>query len=171
MNQNLIYRGPEASHATRPIARRCKGSLRGSMVAALPGFPRPRIIQFESALEYAFLCLMLERDDVYHIQEQPPAVAFSGADGRPAHHIFDFLITLTSGERIAVAIKPMSRVLHLNFVSRRDPTYWMRRCAFRPAISRRALFRLTCQAETISFALQRGVFALIGHQDDPPLSP
>ncbi|MER5173715.1 hypothetical protein [Thioclava kandeliae] len=117
MNQNLIYRGPEASHATRPIARRSKGSLRGSIVAALPGFPRPRIIQFESALEYAFLCLMLERDDVYHIQEQPPAVAFSDADGRPAHNTFDFLITLTSGERIAVAIKPMSRVLRLNFVS------------------------------------------------------
>ncbi|APZ52948.1 Tn7 transposase TnsA N-terminal domain-containing protein [Salipiger abyssi] len=117
MKQNLIYRGPEPSHATRPIARRSKGSLRGSMVAALPGFPRPRIIQFESALEYAFLCLMLVRDDVHNIQEQPPAVSFPGADGRPSHHVFDFLITLTSGERIAVAIKPMSRVLHLNFVS------------------------------------------------------
>ncbi|PTW39752.1 Tn7 transposase TnsA N-terminal domain-containing protein [Rhodovulum kholense] len=116
MKQNLIYRGPEPSHATRPIARRSKGSLRGSMVAALPGFPRPRTIQFESALEYAFLCLMLVRGDVHHIQEQPPAVSFPGADGRPAHHVFDFLITLTSGERIAVAIKPMSRVLHLNFV-------------------------------------------------------
>ncbi len=52
MKNNLIYRGPEPSHATRIPARRSKGSLRGSMVAMLPGFQRPRLIYFESALEY-----------------------------------------------------------------------------------------------------------------------
>ncbi|SDG43144.1 TnsA endonuclease N terminal [Celeribacter baekdonensis] len=117
MKNNLIYRGPEPSHATRIPARRSKGSLRGSMVAMLPGFQRPRLIHFESALEYAFLCLMLVRDDVHHIREQPPAISYVGTDGRPARHIFDFLVTKKDGERIAVAIKPMQRVLKLNFAS------------------------------------------------------
>lgn len=117
MKKNLIYRGPEPSHATRVPARRAKGSLRGSMVALLPGFERPRIIHFESALEYAFLCLMLVRDDVHHIREQPPAISYAGSDGHPAQHVFDFLVTKMDGERIAVAIKPMQRVLKLNFAS------------------------------------------------------
>ncbi|MGS4985691.1 TnsA endonuclease N terminal [Pseudosulfitobacter pseudonitzschiae] len=117
MKNNLIYRGPEPSHATRIPARRSKGSLRGSMVAMLPGFQRPRLIHFESALEYAFLCLMLVRDDVHHIREQPPAISYVGTDGRPARHTFDFLVTKKDGERIAVAIKPMQRVPKLNFAS------------------------------------------------------
>lgn len=54
MNQNLIYRGPEPSHETRTISRRSRASLRGAMVAKLPGFARPRILLFESAQECAF---------------------------------------------------------------------------------------------------------------------
>ncbi|WP_240722848.1 Tn7 transposase TnsA N-terminal domain-containing protein [Poseidonocella sp. HB161398] len=117
MQDHLIYRGPEPSHATRVPARRSKGSLRGSMVAMLPGFQRPRLIHFESALEYAFLCQMLVRDDVHHVREQPPAISYVGIDGLPARHVFDFMVTKADGERIAVAIKPMQRVLKLNFAS------------------------------------------------------
>lgn len=50
MNDNLIY----PSHATRIPARRSKGSLRGSMVAMLAGFQRPRVIYFESASNTPF---------------------------------------------------------------------------------------------------------------------
>lgn len=117
MNQNLIYIGPEPSHATRSISRRSKASLRGALVAKLPGFARPRVIQFESALEYAFLCLLLVRTDIHHIWDQPTAVRYTDAGGRPATHVFDFLVTTTGGERIAVAIKPMQRVIQQNFVS------------------------------------------------------
>ncbi|MDO5703720.1 MAG: hypothetical protein Q4G49_01405 [Paracoccus sp. (in: a-proteobacteria)] len=117
MNQTLVYRGPEPSHATRTISRRSRASLRGSLVAALPGFPGPRILHFESALEYAFLCLILVRDDIHHIWDQPPAVQYIGRDGRTAKHIFDFLVTKTSGERIAVAVKPMQRIVARNFLS------------------------------------------------------
>lgn len=117
MNQKLIYRGPEPSHATRSISRRSKASLRGTMVAKLPGFTRPRILQFESALEYAFLCLTLVRDDIQHIWDQPPVVHYAGPNGRQAKHVFDFLVTRTDGERIAVAVKPMQRVIARNFLS------------------------------------------------------
>ncbi|MFB2533464.1 restriction endonuclease [Paracoccus sp. p3-h83] len=117
MTKNLIYRGPEPSRATRTISRRSRASLRGSLVARLPGFEQPRIIQFESALEYAFLCLTLVRDDVQHIWEQPTAVQYTRPNGRPAEHVFDFLVTKTDGERIAVAIKPMQRVVERTFVA------------------------------------------------------
>ncbi|MDF2143283.1 hypothetical protein [Paenirhodobacter sp. CAU 1674] len=114
---NKIYRGPGPSHATRNISRRSRASLRGSMVAKLPGFERPRILQFESALEYAFLCLTLVRDDIHHIWDQPPAIHYLSADGRPARHVFDYLVTKADGERIAIAIKPSRRVIKRNFVS------------------------------------------------------
>ncbi|GGG68674.1 hypothetical protein GCM10011415_14870 [Salipiger pallidus] len=104
MKKKLIYRGPEPSHATRVPARRSKGSLRGSMVALLPGFERPRIIHFESALEYAFLCLMLVREDVHHIREQPPAISYVGADGRPR----DMSSTSSSPRRMASASQSRS---------------------------------------------------------------
>lgn len=117
MIHKLIYREPEPSHATRFPARRSKGSLRGSLVADLPGFSHPRVIYFESALEYAFLCLMLVRKDVHHIREQPPSISYIGADDRPVRHVFDFLVTKSDDEHIAVAIKPMQRIVSLNFVS------------------------------------------------------
>ena len=117
MKQNLIYIGPEPSHATRAISRRSKASLRGALVVKLPGFERPRIVQFEGALEYAFLCLMLVRTDIHHIWDQPTAVQYADASGLPAKHVFDYLVTTTCGERVAVAIKPMQRVIQQNFVS------------------------------------------------------
>ena len=117
MPQTLIYRAPEPSRASRDVVRRSKASLRGSMIAKLPAFDRPRIIQFESMLEYRFLCLMLVRADVHDILEQPPAIQYRRADGSPASHVFDFLVTMTGGERIAVAIKPAERVVRRDFVT------------------------------------------------------
>lgn len=83
----------------------------------LPGFEHPRILQFESALEYKFLCLMLVREDVHSIWDQPPAVRFVDAAGVTRSHVFDFLVTLSDGERVAVAIKPRQRVIQRNFLS------------------------------------------------------
>lgn len=117
MNKTLVYRGPEPSHATRTLSRRSRASLRGAMVAKLPGFNTPRILQFESSLEYAFLCLTLVRDDIQHIWDQPPVVQYVGRDGGPVKHVFDFLVTKTDGERIAVAVKPMQRAIARNFLS------------------------------------------------------
>lgn len=116
MNQTLTSRASEPSRASRDVVRRSKASLRGSMIAKIPAFERPRVIQFESMLEYRFLCLTLLRPDVHDILEQPPAIRYRHGDGSTKSHIFDFLITLTSGERIAVAIKPTERVIQRDFV-------------------------------------------------------
>lgn len=87
------------------------------MVIKLTGFRSPRIVQFESKLEYDFLCLTAVRDDVHHIWDQPPAIQYVSADGQFKQHTFDFLIIMASGERIAVAIKPMTRVIKRNFIT------------------------------------------------------
>lgn len=113
----MIYRGPDSSRASRDVVHRSRGSLRGSMIALLPAFTRPRVIQFESMLEYRFLCLMLVRDGLVDIVEQPPALAYQRQDGTRAHHTFDFLLRMADGERIAVAIKPAERVTRRDFVT------------------------------------------------------
>lgn len=87
------------------------------MVVKLAGFKSPRIVQFESKLEYDFLCLTAVRADVHHIWDQPPAIQYVSADGQTKHHTFDFLVILASGVRIAVAIKPMQRVIRRNFIT------------------------------------------------------
>ena len=87
------------------------------MVAMLPGFKRPRLLQFESNLEYLFLCLMLVRDDVFSIWDQPPKVSYIDRSGKTVDHTFDFLVTLSDGENIAVAIKPSARVIQRAFIS------------------------------------------------------
>lgn len=117
MNKKLTYRAPDPSRASRNVVRRSKASLRGSIVAKLPAFDHPRIIQFESMLEYRFLCMMLVRSDVHDIVEQPPAIPYRRADGTNASHVFDFLVTLSSRERIAIAIKPADRVIRRDFVT------------------------------------------------------
>lgn len=114
---NLIYREPHASRASRKVLTRSTASLRGLMVAMLPAFEWPREIQFESALEYQFICLMLIRPDVFDLREQAPRIRYRGQDNTPKTHFFDFLVTFNSGQRVAFAIKPMERVIQLGFVA------------------------------------------------------
>lgn len=115
--ERLVYQAPDPSRATRRISRRSKASLRGFMIAMLPGFKRPRVLQFESNLEYLFLCLMLVRNDVFSIWDQPPKVSYIDRSGKTVDHTFDFLVTLSNGESIAVAIKPSARVIQRAFIS------------------------------------------------------
>ncbi|MFB9223378.1 hypothetical protein [Paracoccus cavernae] len=117
MNNTLIYRSPDPSRASRDVIRRSRASLRGSMIAKVPAFPYPRVIQFESMLEYRFLCMTLVRPDIHDILEQPPAIHYRRGDGSDASHVFDFVVTLSSGERIAIAIKPADRVVQRDFVT------------------------------------------------------
>lgn len=117
MDKTLAYRAPDQSRASRKVVSPSRASLRGSMIAKLPAFAHPRVIQFESMLEYRFLCMMLVRPDVHDILEQPPAVHYRRGDGCNATHVFDFLVTLVSGERIAIAVKPADRVVWRDFIT------------------------------------------------------
>jgi hypothetical protein len=50
------------------------------------------------------------------LREQPPAVTWFDAEGTPRRHTFDFLATLRSGKKIAIAVKPMAVVKRTRFL-------------------------------------------------------
>ena len=104
---------PLPSRATRKIAKRSKASSRGGIVAKLPANCRKRVIQFESKLEQRVLWLLLATKDVYDIWEQPPSLTYINHEGKYRLHTFDFLIVLTSGCCLAIAVKP-ARLVHKN---------------------------------------------------------
>ncbi|THK34058.1 hypothetical protein EHS39_32525 [Ensifer sp. MPMI2T] len=109
------FRPPLPSRATRRISPRSKASLRGALVAQLPADEHPRRIVFESKLEQRVLYLLLARPDVHDIWDQPPAVPYMSTSGREKRHVFDFLVALTNGRRIAVAVKPAELAEKRNF--------------------------------------------------------
>ncbi|MCF2872893.1 hypothetical protein L0664_17640 [Octadecabacter sp. G9-8] len=107
---------PLPSRATRRIAKRSKSSSRGGIVVHLPGWARPRIVYFESKLEQRVLFLLLARGDVIDLWEQPPSITFWDEGGRRRTHFCDFLIRLSSGRRVAIAIKPAKLASRISFV-------------------------------------------------------
>lgn len=107
---------PLPSRATRRIAKRSKYSSRGGIVVQLPGWARPRIVYFESKLEQRVLFLLLARGDLIDLWEQPPSIIYWDEEGRRRTHFFDFLIRLSSGRRVAIAVKPAKRASRIGFV-------------------------------------------------------
>jgi hypothetical protein len=116
-NYDDNFQPPTESRSVRTIARRSRSSSRGAIVAKLPAQPQPRIIQFESKLEQRVLHLYLARPDIWDVWEQPPSLVYRDEDRAVRQHFFDFLITLTSGRRLAVAVKPLKRVTRSGFIS------------------------------------------------------
>lgn len=112
------HRSPLPSRATRLIPARSRASLRGMLTAHLPGHRRARIIAFESRLEEQVLLLLLARPDVHDIWDQPPAITYVDADGATRRHVFDFLVTLTDGARVALAVKPWAIAERTGFFRR-----------------------------------------------------
>ncbi len=93
-----------------PIARNAKvprqlkgGAGRVRTRRRRPAFPRE--IHCESILESKAATVFPARRDVADLWEQPPAVEYVDSDGCVHQHIFDFLVTLCDGRKIAVAVK------------------------------------------------------------------
>ncbi len=99
-----LWRPPAPSRATRTISRRPErgGSGRSLMV----GGATPHLIQSESGHEGQFAIVALTRRDVVDVWEQPDPVSFVDVDGVRHLHTFDFLLRMSDGKRIAVAVKP-----------------------------------------------------------------
>lgn len=115
-NQTVGFSSPLSSCSTRPIPKRSTKSSRGGVVVQLPSQTNPRVILFESKLEQRVLYLLLARKSVWDIREQPEPFKYLGRDGRRKYHFFDFLVTLTSGRIVAVAVKPMKLVVKHRFL-------------------------------------------------------
>lgn len=114
-SSNNIFKKPLPSRATRNISPRSRASLRGALVAKLPCENRSRKIQFESNLEKNVLYLLLARNDVHDIWDQPTAVQYQSESGKTRRHVFDYLVTFKDGSRAAIAVKPAERVVQRNF--------------------------------------------------------
>lgn len=106
---------PLSGRSTRAIPTRSQASLRGATVAKLPIDSYPRRIVFESKLEQRVLYLILARSDVHDVWDQPPAIEYRNAKGALKRHTFDYLVTLTCGKRLAVAVKPSARADRTRF--------------------------------------------------------
>ncbi len=85
------------------------------MVMHLPADAHPRCRVFESNLEKGTLYLLGARRDVHDVWDQPPGVKFLDAHGKMREHTFDFRVELTSGECVAIAVKPWARVVKTDF--------------------------------------------------------
>ena len=90
--------------ATRLPALRSRGSARGFAVH------QNRVVVFESHLELMVLFLLAVMPSVAQIIDQPPAVTYTDDAGIARRHTFDFLVYLTDGTRIYVAVKPAEKV-------------------------------------------------------------
>ncbi|MEP3440257.1 MAG: hypothetical protein ABJN72_02150 [Sulfitobacter sp.] len=109
------YRRPAKSRATRIPTPKSRLSGRERVVGLTSVAREPREFRCESLLEGSVLHLLLARDDVLDIWEQPPRFRYIGPDGRPRWSYPDFLIWLTSGLKVYAQIKPAEIVERSNF--------------------------------------------------------
>ena len=94
------------SVASRRPALRSRGSCRGWIIDPITN----REIVFESSLERGLAEMLCARRDIRAVIDQPPAISYVTPDGRTHRHVFDFLATTTSGQRIAFAVKPEAKI-------------------------------------------------------------
>lgn len=97
------------SRATRQINYRSRVSGRGSLVRLRRFDNRLLHLVAESFAEIRCVNLLMARPDVIDIWDQPEPVRFTKANGKTGTHTFDYLVKLTSGRKIAIAVKPATR--------------------------------------------------------------
>ncbi len=106
---------PYPSRSSRRITAKSNVSGRGILPCLLPSWDRPRKVVYESILELKVLYILLSRSDIWDLQEQPPATKYRLMSGKAKSTYFDFLITLRSGHKIAIAVKPADIVERSGF--------------------------------------------------------
>lgn len=100
------WRPPEESRACRKISTRMRSTYRGHIFDGL----RSRVFQYESKLERDFLYIALASRSVAEVVEQPTYLEYRDSAGHRRTHVPDALVTMVSGTRIAVALKPAAKV-------------------------------------------------------------
>jgi hypothetical protein len=109
-DENTPWFPPLPSLASRHISLTAREAGR-SIIPAITGLPRyVRMIQCESLLEGKAASVLLTRQDVVNLVEQPPAVTYyDEAQQCWKRHFFDYLADMDDGTKIAIAIRPEAR--------------------------------------------------------------
>ncbi len=103
--------GPaKPSTASRKVAITGKFSAKGATRAH-----DDRILLEESKLELDAVTMFLADRCIVKVEDQPPAIDYVDHDGVFHRHTFDFKLTLASGKRVAVIVKPSRRADRLDF--------------------------------------------------------
>ncbi|KRB59108.1 hypothetical protein ASE04_27325 [Rhizobium sp. Root708] len=103
--QAKIWVPVQRSTGTRKPAERTKGHVRGYLV----NHQHNRAIGFESTHEKALADMALACPDVEYLEDQPPSMHFTAADGKRTKHTPDYLIKM-KGKAYFAAVKPTHQV-------------------------------------------------------------
>lgn len=100
-----------AMHIGRSDASRKVVTYRsGHFTGFVPSRKNKDMVQYESILERDYIMLLEADGDVARYTEQPAAIEWS--DGVDFHTTtFDFCVTLSSGKRYLVEVKPLAKVV------------------------------------------------------------
>ncbi|MGO4285184.1 TnsA endonuclease N-terminal domain-containing protein [Bosea sp. RAF48] len=96
---------PGESRSSRNVHSKSRGACRPSIIAGSV----PYELMCESGLERDVALVLSTCPDIADIVEQPPAIDWTDAAGTRRRYTFDFLLTLLSGCKIAVAVKPWEK--------------------------------------------------------------
>jgi hypothetical protein len=106
----LIWYPPQPSLASRRPRLEDRGSNRGTMT----NIPDWRELVYESGGERKVAYIAMARRDVRRLLDQPPPVSYRDQQGNLREHTFDFLLEMVDGSRIAVMVKPATKVQKKN---------------------------------------------------------
>ena len=110
-----FYRPPESTTAGLMFPARSKLTVRGFTLAQTPAEKRWRQIISASQGERETCLLVLADSNLWNLHDQPETVAFVDVDGCQRTHRFDYLAEYRDGLKVALAVKPASRVDRINF--------------------------------------------------------
>jgi len=92
------------SRASRAIPLRTRSSFRGAFVTTFGGVRRA--VVFESRLELLTAYLLVTSAGVVDIWDQPTPIEYVDGDGEVRRHTADYLVTMSDGRKVLVAVKP-----------------------------------------------------------------
>lgn len=102
--RDALWKPPGETRASRTINFKSRASGRAIVLSGTN-----REIHCESLLERKIALQLLTNKLVQNVVEQPPPVDYIDATGKSCKHFFDFLVTMTDGRRIAIAVRPEAR--------------------------------------------------------------
>ncbi len=97
-----IWYPTDRSTGTRQPTPRTRAHSRGY----IPDPRTNRAVGFSSTHEFRCALMLMANRLVVDVQDQPPAIAYVGKDGRQHTHTFDFRAKFVDGTFVAFAVKP-----------------------------------------------------------------